>query len=115
MRRSKQSGARLTKRVSKRTVTPKRKSKIRRKKLKYLCVHAQVTARKYIFDTPNEHGAMDDLTKVVPCYELHFAHVPPPLRNEVPRVIEAVFKFSTSDKELYDQYTVGQEYVELPK
>jgi len=106
----------MKRKTKKRTVTPKRKNKrVWRRKLKYLCVHSQVTARKYIFDEPNEYGAMNDLHKSVPCYELQFVHVPPPSRNEVPRVIESFYKFCTSDKETFDKYQVGQEYVELPK
>lgn len=99
----------------KRTVTPKKKAK-RRQKLKYTCVHMQVTAQKYVFDELNEHGAMNDVHKTVPCYEMQFSYSHPRVtRNEVPRIVESVFIFKTTDKAVYDAYMVGQEYDKLPE
>jgi len=103
---------------------PKRKAskkkvkdaKKRSNKVRYKCHHMQITTKKIICDVPNEHGAMDDLAKQVPCYEIYFTFLHNILiRNEIPKVFESTFSICTSDKSVYDRFEVGKEYELEPK
>jgi len=102
----------------KRKVNKKKKvisKKKRRPKLLYLCNRKQVSTRKIIFDEPNEHGAMNDVHKAVPVYEISFSIFSPLSRNVIPDVFEAQFYIATSDEEIYNKFQVGQEYDLSPK
>jgi hypothetical protein len=100
--------------VNKKVTKKKAKTK-RRRKLLYTCSRKQVTTRKIIFDEPNEHGAMNDVHKAVPVYEISFSVFSSPLRNVIPDVFEAQFYIATSDEEIYNKFQVGQEYDLAPK
>lgn len=100
----------------KKRITTKKKKYTRRRKLKYKCVHAQSSIRNFLFEEQNEHGAMNNVVKELPCYQLQFSYASNiNIVNNVPRIIEVIFTMFTTDLELYNKYTVGQEYDELPK
>lgn len=47
-------------------------------------------------------------------YEIHFVHSPLVLVNQINEIKYAQFTICTNNKEVADQYEVGQEYDKLP-
>lgn len=87
----------------------------RRKKLLYKLIHKQEVSRTFLFDELNEHGAFNDVYKKVTIYNLQFEYNPPVVRSQVPEVIGVQYLYTTSNKEVANKYSVGEEYGELPK
>jgi len=83
----------------------------------YRCHRKQVTTRMVVFDEMNEHGAMNDVKKHVPVYELEFTiyHDIGANRNVIPDVFESHIHIATSNEEVFNKFQVGQEYDLAPQ
>lgn len=104
------------KKKQKKVIHKKKKVTPRRTKVRLKCVHMQISTKKIIFDSPNEHGAMDDLVKDVPVYELTFSYSGNTnIRNHIPDVMESRLYLAVSDKSVYDKFEIGKEYDLFPK
>lgn len=87
----------------------------RKKKMIFKCTNKQQTIRKFLHHEQNIHGALDDVHKEIPITELHFAYCPQIRVNEIPEIIYCTYVFCTSNQEVANKFTVGEEYKELPK
>ena len=82
----------------------------------YKCVSKNYHPVEYVREKENIHGAKNDVRETVEALELQFSftdHMN--RRNDTPRVIHSVYTFCTTDTSIGNNYTVGQEYSELPK
>lgn len=94
----------------------KPKRAITRVKPMYTCISKNYHPKEFIREKINQHGAKDDVKEIVEAVELVFSYQNHMNRREdTPRVLHAHFSFCTTDTQLAAQYTIGQEYSELPK
>lgn len=87
----------------------------RRKKLLYKCSHKQEALRRFFFEEENEHGAKNNVYKLITAYDLQFTYDAQFLIGKVPEVLSSVLSYSTTNKEIADAYKVGEEYDRLPQ
>lgn len=91
----------------------------RKKKMEYKCVGKIETLQHIHFQEKNEHGAMNNITKTVPYYNISFQFFvdhnrPLDPKEDAPMVLDAAFHIQTRSEEIYKKYQVGGVYKELP-
>lgn len=105
--------AKHSKHIDKRRANDKRTY---RKRAMFKCVSKNFQPKEFVREKLNEHGAKDDHREIVECVELTFSYQNHANRREdTPRILHAHYTFCTTDIAVAQQYTIGQEYKELPK